>query len=173
MKRTPALFCVVALGLLFLCFSLYADDRPLLAVPSIKATDVSQAEASACRNMVETALIKTESYNVLAYTDMEEILQAQEFSLSDCTDEACAVELGKMLAAEQIVVGELSGLGDQFVLNLRLIDVETGRSLGAELVKIESLQDLHDKSYTAAYALAGLKYIPGSDLAARERATSS
>ena len=115
---------------------LYPDDLPIVAVPGLKGTNVSQSVVSACRSLVETALIKTQRFSVLSYTDIEKILAAQEFSLSDCTDEACAVEIGKLLAAEQIVVGEISGIGEKFILNLRLVDVATGRSLKAESIQI-------------------------------------
>ena len=162
-------FVFFASFLLFNSILVYAQNRPHLAVPSIKGTNVSQVEASTCRGMVETALIKTESFDVIAFTDMEAILEAQEFSISDCTDEECAVELGKLLTAEQIVVGELTDIGEIYVLILKLIDVQTGLSLRAEVVNIETLGGLHDGAFTAAYSLAGLKYIPGTEVGAKER----
>ncbi len=147
---------------------LHPDDFPIVAVPGLKETNVSKSVVSACRSIVETALIKTERFSVLSYTDIEKILAAQEFSLSDCTDEACAVEIGKLLAAEQIVVGEISGIGETFILSLRLVDVSTGKSLKAESIQINSIDDLQDQTYIATYALVGLKYIPEAEIAVKE-----
>ena len=50
------------------------------------------------------------------YTDVEEILEAQAFSLSGCTDDSCAVEIGELLSAEKIVLGSIEGLGTSMVL---------------------------------------------------------
>lgn len=131
---------------------------PVLAVPGIEAIDVSGAEARACRNMVETALIKTRQYRVLSYRDIQAILEAQEYSLSDCTDETCAVEVGRLLSARYIVVGELSGFQDFYVLNLRLIDVETGISISAELIEFESMENLKESAFKISYALVDQDY---------------
>lgn len=150
---------IAAIFLLVCCSGfLAAQDAPILAVPTIEGKNVPEYLASTCRNIVETALIKTGSYQVLSYNDVEEILAAQAFSLSGCTDESCAIEVGQLLAAEKIVVGEITGVGDGFLLALRLIDVTTGRSVNAEVMTIESLDLLKDRVFEAAYLLAGLPY---------------
>jgi hypothetical protein len=168
MNSIEKIFIVLPLLFIFFIVNAQAQSRPILAVPNIKATDVSESEASACRNMIEIAMIRTGNYNVISYTDIEQILEAQEFSLSDCTDEACAVEIGKLLAAEQIVVGELSGLGGEYVLSVRLIDVRTGITINADFINIGKIEDFQEKAFIVAYALAGLKYIPESQLVIRE-----
>ncbi len=159
MKKCFILLIFVA----FFVNNIISQDLPLLAVPGITGTDVSPAAASTCRNMVETALLKTGHFSVLSYTDMEEILAAQAFTLTGCTDESCAVEIGKLLAAENIVVGELTGLGEGFVLSIRMVNVSTGKTIKAEIQNIDSLEDLQQKTFEASFRLAGLVYIAGVD----------
>ncbi len=132
-------------------------------------TEISKSVVSACRNIVETALIKTQRFSVLSYTNIEEILTAQEFALSDCTDEACAVEIGKLLAAEQIVVGELIKLNERLVLSIRLVDVATGRSLRAETVVIDSEEELQNKTIEATYLLVDQQYVPDKQSASKQK----
>lgn len=152
---------VFVLFLTCLCLTnLFSDDLLILAVPNIEGVEVSSTLSSTCRNIVESALIKTGKYSVLSHKDMEEILSAQAFSLSGCTDESCAIEVGKLLAAEIIVVGELAGLGNQMILTLRLINVTTGKSMAAEVMRIASVDELSEKSFAAAYKLVGLTYVP-------------
>ena len=153
--------------ILFVLFlhPLYADEHPILAVPSINGKNVSEATASTSRNIIEAALIKTNHFNVLSYTDVEEILNAQAFSLSGCTDDSCAIEIGELLAAEKIVMGEISTLGDGMILVIRLIDVTTGESYAAETITIESENELKDRLFEAAYSLVGLVYVKGADQA--------
>ncbi len=106
---------------------LYSEDLPVLAVPTIEGTGVSESISATCRNILETALIKTGVYSVMNYSDVKEILEAQAFSLSGCTDESCAIEIGELLSAEKIVVGEISSLGEGMMLTIRLLDVSKGR----------------------------------------------
>ncbi len=151
---------IICLFLLVGSASVYAQSKPLLAVTAITANGVSEADATACRSIVETALFKTDLYTVLSYNDMQEILEAQAFSLSGCTDDSCAIEVGKLLAAEIIVLGELSAVGSTYNLAVRMIDVGTSRTVGAEVVTFSSLDEMQEQVFSASYKLAGLDYNP-------------
>lgn len=138
---------------------LYAEDERVLAVPNIEGKNVPEHIVSTCRNMVEAAIIQTDIFQVISYNDVEQILEAQAFSLSGCTDESCAIEIGELLAAENIVVGELTGLTDEkMILALRLIDVTTGKSVKAEIVNIDSYDEMKSRIFTGAYKLVGAEY---------------
>ncbi len=153
------------LSAIFIILSLQflpAEDLPLLAVPNITAVGVSETLATTSRNMVETALIKTGKFTVLSYSDMEEILDAQAFSLSGCTDESCAIEIGELLAADNIVVGDLSAVGEEMVLSIRLVNVTTSRTASGEVIPIRNLEDMQEAIFQGAYSLAGMKYVGGS-----------
>jgi TolB-like protein len=163
---------LVSLFILMLILSSYGftqrNSLPVVAVTNIEAVDVPTFVANACREMVETALIKTGKYQVMNYANMKEVLEAQSFSLSGCTDEACAVEIGKLLSAEQIVLGTLSSIEDKMLLSLRIIDVETGKHIAAEIVSIESMDTLQDGAFSGTYKMAGLKYIKDSEVTISE-----
>lgn len=149
-------------------FMLFAQDRPLIAVPGLSAAGVSEVEASTLRSMLETGLVKSDRFNVLSYNDVEAILEAQAFSLSGCVDDSCAIEVGQLLSAEIIVLGELSRIGEGYALNVRMIDVTSSRTLGAEAVNFQSPGEMRDAGFTAAFGLAGLKYVPGSETGIQE-----
>lgn len=76
----------------------------------------------------------------LSYTDMEEILEAQAFSLSGCTDESCAIEIGELLAADNIVVGDLSKVGKNMILSIGLVNVTSGHTVSGEVATIDELE---------------------------------
>jgi curli biogenesis system outer membrane secretion channel CsgG len=100
--------------------------------------------------LVETALIKTEVFSIINTADISEVLKAQEISLSDCTDESCAIQIGKLLSAEQIVIGDLSAVGARMALNLRLLDVSSGEVLRAEVADVASVEELQKMTFVAA-----------------------
>jgi TolB-like protein len=108
-----------------------AAEKPRIAVIPFNHISVSKADADVVTGLFETGLVKTETYNVIEQNQIKEILSAQEQSMSDCTDEQCAMEFGKLLAAEQIVLGTLSSVGGTYILNAKIIDVTTGRNIKA------------------------------------------
>ncbi|MDC7226089.1 MAG: PEGA domain-containing protein [Spirochaetales bacterium] len=156
------LFFFLSFFLLFTAL-LTAQKGELIAVPHIEASGTSEIEAETARSMLEIGLVKAGLYTVIANNDIETILEAQAFTLTGCTDDSCAIEIGKLLAADRIVLGELVSLGDQFILNIRLINVSTGRTEKAESISMDSLEGLQDASYQAAYALSNQKYVPGME----------
>ena len=144
------------------------EEKQLIAVPSLSAVGVSDAEAATTRSMLETGLVKTEKFKVLSYNDVEEILEAQAFSLSGCVDDSCAIEVGELLSAEIIVMGELSRIGNGYALNVRMIDIASSSTLAAEVVNFDSLEEMRDASFNAAYSLAGLRYVSDSGSGLKE-----
>ena len=149
--------------ILILCisFKMFAQQEPLVAVLPFEATGVSVNEAKVVTTMFETALVQTGEFTIIEQTDMAAILDTQAISLSGCTDESCAVEIGKLLSAEQIVLGEFSSIGSQYVINAKILDVENGKNLKAENVTFSDLDELKEQVTLLGYMIAGLTYSGG------------
>lgn len=141
----------------------FAQNTPRIAIVPLNYVNVSKAEADALTALLETAFVQTESFSVIEQTRINEILQAQEFSLQDCTDEKCAVRVGQLLSAEQIVVGMVSRLGTKYVANAKIIEVETGQNLKADKVEATTLESLADQVELLAYKLSGLTLARGEE----------
>ena len=154
---------IITISMLFLVTVVHAQKGDLIAIPHIEASGTSEIEAETARSMIEVGLVKAGLYTVIANNDIETILEAQAFSLTGCTDESCAIEVGKLLAADRIVLGELVKIQDQYILNVRLINVSTGRTEKAESINIKTIEGLQEASYTAAFALSNQKYVAGME----------
>ena len=143
--------------LVVFCTSAFSQDSaPRVAVLPFNHINVSESEALVITGLFETALVKTEAFNVIEQTQVGQILDAQKFSLTGCTDESCAVEVGKLLSAEQILIGTLSALDGKFILIAKVIDVTTGRNVKADTVRTDSLSDMSEDVELLAFKLAGL-----------------
>lgn len=66
------------------------------------------------------------NYTVVERANMDKILKEQQFQATGCTTFECAVEVGKILNVDQIIVGSVGKLGDQYFISTRLVDVESG-----------------------------------------------
>jgi len=79
-------------------------------------------------------LFKTGVFTVVERNVMEEVLVEQSIQLAGCTSNECAVEAGRVLGVEQMVVGSVSRVGDILTVNARMIDVETTELTVAESI---------------------------------------
>ena len=78
------------------------------------------------RNM----LVQTNTFDVVEREKMNDILKAQDFNMSDaCNTAECAVQVGQLLGVESMIAGDLGLFGETYTIDLRIIDVGTGKIL--------------------------------------------
>ncbi|MBI9105068.1 MAG: hypothetical protein JEY99_21820 [Spirochaetales bacterium] len=80
------------------------------------------------------------------------------FSNSGCVDESCAIEIGQLLSASEMIVGSLGKLGSRYVINVKLIDIATGRVVTDVSEMFSDIDELVDNSNIVLGAL--LRYNP-------------
>jgi TolB-like protein len=110
-------------------WGIYAQQElPVLSVLEFEAVGVSKGETKLFADLVSSYFVKSANFRVIDAGQRDAILKELEFSLSGCTDETCQLEAGKMLSAQYIVVGSLGLFGERYVLNIKLINVESGQT---------------------------------------------
>lgn len=98
-----------------------------VAVAEFTGKNVSQADASIVADFLRTELVSTGLFNVMDRNNMDTVLAEQKFQTSGCTEQECAVEMGKLLNVKKILVGSLSKLLDTYYITVNVVDVETGK----------------------------------------------
>ena len=89
---------------------------------------ITKDEAAALTSKFRSSLAKTKKYLILERNDMEAILKEQDFSMTDnCNSSECAVEVGKLLAAEKIVLGDVGKVGEMYTVTVRVVDISTAK----------------------------------------------
>jgi TolB-like protein len=139
--------CLVIIAMVFISATpAVRAAQPIIAVLDFSGSSVSQSELTLFIDFISSHIVQTGQYTVVDRMQRQALLEEIEFSNSDCTDERCQLEIGRILAANNIVVGSLGKFGDRFILNIKLIEVETGRTDNAASKTYTSLNDLLDDS---------------------------
>ncbi len=128
-------------------------DRWIITVLDLSVENMSASDGKLITDLLSSALISTEQYRVIDRSQRETILNELSFSLSGCADESCQLELGKLLAADGIVVGSIGKIGSRYVLNIKLLGVETSEAVATSYKIFNSLEDLVDGSEEIAMSL--------------------
>lgn len=99
----------------------------VVAVSDFKTANVSKTESEVIASTLTSHLFRQKKFQVVYRNDIQKILQEQAFQQSGCTDTSCAVELGKILNATHIVVGEISySKRFGYSLQVHMVNVEKG-----------------------------------------------
>ena len=114
--------------------------------------NVGRTVAEMLRNQIVGADVK-----VVAGDRMQEIIRAQNFSISDRTDARTAIALGRIVNANKIVFGSVSALGSSYTVNVQLVDVQTAEIRGIKEVLCQrcSIEDLPDVVFELKALLIG------------------
>ncbi|UCH63244.1 MAG: PEGA domain-containing protein [Fidelibacterota bacterium] len=114
------------LCLLVLLYLLAAQEKPTLAVLEFDGFGISDPEIQTLTNRLRTNLTQIDVYRIIERGLMLEILQEQDFQMTGCTSDECAVEVGQLLGAQLMLAGSIGRVGNTWTVEMRIIDVETG-----------------------------------------------
>ena len=143
--------------LVIICSPVFSQQKDRIAVLPFSSVNVSENEATVITSLFEIALLKTGVYNIIEQNQIERILIAQSYSISACTDSACAIEIGELLSAEQIIIGEISRVGTRYIANVKIIDVSLGKNINADTVTAGNLDEMTENSIQQlAFKLVGI-----------------
>lgn len=110
-------------AILFLSFS---QAQFAVSILDFKGEDVEDKVLRACYNQLEESLIESNRFTVIDKSQRDEILDEQKFQNSGMCDDECAVEIGQLVGAEYLMLGEIIGLGMLYQVNIKIINIEKG-----------------------------------------------
>ena len=96
-----------------------------IAILNMMSSDVSAAEYAI--DELEFSLVESKKFKIVDRRLISRILNEQNFQLSGDVDDDSAVSIGKLIGANIVVTGSISGSGSTQRLFLRILDVQTGQ----------------------------------------------
>ena len=111
--------------------SICLAQQPLtVAVLDFEGLGISQVESAVVTSRLRTAIVEAGKVTLVERGAMEQILTEQDFQLSGCTSNECAVEVGRLLNVQFILAGTIGKIGSLYTIDTRIVDIETGSITG-------------------------------------------
>lgn len=108
-----------------------AQQAESIAVLDLEGRGISATEAASLTDRLRSQLVRTGKVTVVERGQMQQILGEQDFQLTGCTSNECAVEIGQMLGVTSMVAGSIGKIGSTYTIDLRTIDMGTGEITGS------------------------------------------
>jgi len=106
--------------------------RLVLAVADLEPQGVAASTAAVVGDWLRGALARSRTYDVVERKQMQTVLAEAALQQTGCTSEDCAVRLGKALNAQRMIVGSVGKFEDDYVVNVRIVDVESSKVVGSD-----------------------------------------
>jgi len=133
-----------------------ADDLPVITVLDFKTNNVPAADMRSIISLLSSALFKTGRFRVIDVAQRDTLLKELEFSVSQCLEESCQLRIGRLLSAQQIVVGDIARVGSRFMMSARILQTETAATVASADGIYQTMDTLVDDLYRVASTLAGI-----------------
>jgi len=153
---------LIALLLALVLMPAFAQSKPIITVLDFSTDGISKSEMRTIITLLSSALFQTKSFTVIDVSERDRLLQELQFSVSECTDESCLLEVGRMLSAEAIVVGNIGKVGNRHILSTKMLETETARTLNTADGIYSNLDALVDDIVNVSKKLAKGLEQPGT-----------
>ncbi len=108
------------------------EKRIPVAVLNLETVDFDSSTKIAFSNRLRAELIDAGQFDVMERNRMENLLDEQGFQQTGaCNTDECVIAAGQILGVSRMIAGSVGRVGKLFAINVRMIDVATGRILKA------------------------------------------
>jgi TolB-like protein len=143
---------------------------PLAVVPFVDSGPLAEQHriGAVVDEQIRSAIMDSTYFILTERENLDQILEEIEFSLSDLADTTQTVKVGQLTSARILLAGSVTESGSSFLLNGRLIDVETGVVIGAHSVSV-SKEELVTEAQAFKYEYVtrhglGFQALAGTDM---------
>lgn len=131
------------------------QGKPSVAVIGFDGKGVNESDAEVIEELFRTELVNTEMFNVLDRANMDVMLKEAEFQQSGCTESSCAIEIGKMLNMRYMFYGSLMNIGQTYIINVGMVDIESSMIIKSEKATFGKIDDSIKIISSLAISLSG------------------
>jgi len=117
----------------------------VIAVMPFEVAKIPMELEQSVPKMLETKLIASPKVRLVERSRIDDVLKELEFQKSDYVEKQAA-ELGKILGAQYLITGNVSMLGHDLILSVKLINTETSEITGIREIHCEgcALEDIFE-----------------------------
>ncbi len=133
------------------------DVKSTIAVVDFESVGGEEHLGKAVAEIMRTELIGTGQFRVVERAQISKALSEQQLQHSGLIDDRSAVQIGKFIGADLIIVGSVVKIGDSYTINSRMIDVKTGEAKLGKNVSGNNLNLLAGMSHELIGNLFGFR----------------
>ncbi|MEJ2537444.1 MAG: hypothetical protein P8048_10420 [Calditrichia bacterium] len=140
--KKSGLTIFVLFSLLLVFASISYGQQPENAIQSLAILPFSAIGLCCVTIQTLESLLRQELAQSNHFTLIPEEQTYQATGEKACSEIACAVETGKKLSAQKVVMGNLSHLGSKIIFHYMLIDIASGQSVLSYNVSSRQVEDM-------------------------------
>ncbi len=130
----------IAFFLIIISGNGFCEDKPRIVVFDMdsKSKEISRDEVLTLSDYIRSSFINTGVFEVISREQLNKIMEEYKFQTAGLTEESNVVRLGKILNVNNAVMGTIGKFGDTYIINIKMLNMESGKYLSAVSIKAEN-----------------------------------
>jgi TolB-like protein len=128
-----------------------AEESSQIAVMPLTPKRIAPETVSILDDLLLAAVSKHTGYEVIGISDIEAMLGLEKLKdVLGCDDVTCAAEIGGSLGIDHLLAGSVSQLGDNVIINLKLINTAAQKVDGRGQAEVKADESLFSQAVKSA-----------------------
>jgi|GEM_PF-2033346 len=144
---------------IFILFSSFIHTEERIAVLNLKGININNDIVESVTETLMTSIAEYKKYKVIERAQIDRIFNELNLTNTNDFEEDTIIDIGKLAKAKKILVGSVSKVGNKYIINVRVIEVETGKVEFATNIACESKNDIFKTTILIAKAISGMEEI--------------
>jgi len=153
-------------------YSGFCQEKLVVGILPFEPIKVSRADTDVVYTFMETNFVDTGVYQVVTAVQRDQILETAGDTTPECKSNDCAVEIGRKLSADHIVLGSVALSEGRYIVNAKVIDIAASRTIAADSVSAAEVDDLETACRELTIGLVR-RAVPGSLVEEQDSGTSA
>jgi len=114
----------------------------VIGIIPFRGEGIAASDAYMISAMFRTEVVNAGTFKVIESDSMDKVLAEQAFQATGCTESDCAVKIGRLLNVQRMVLGTYGIVMDRSVVNIRVVNVETGQIVYSDNLDAGTYEEL-------------------------------
>lgn len=120
------------------------NEKPAIILVPLGGEDVPSYIPMIVDRLFEAKLDKTEAYAIFTREELAAILKENGITLPDNITDETARKIGERLGMDHVLYGSINLDGSDFVINSKIMDVETGTVISEDMERAQNIKGLEE-----------------------------
>src|SRR3989339_767362 len=114
-----------------------------IAVMYMASENITPSVVEIVTELLRNNLINSGKYKVIEKFDMDKVIR-EKYRDAGCANPECAIEVGKALNMQEVVVSSVNKIGSKYIINSIMLDVSSGNTTVTASAECSALSDLSE-----------------------------
>ncbi len=135
---------LIFVSFIFINSAVFCQSQKTITIIDFQTSNVSEQEMNLIVDLLNITINRYDYFTVIDRNMRESALYGTSYTNQECTDDTCAIEIARLISADEVITGSLGSVGSRYILTMKLVNVADIEIIKDTSGVFDSLDELVD-----------------------------